>query len=155
MADDTANCPAPPRGSAWRSRGSDRKPGGATGCTQSAGNAPERPITAPNFQPDTQTHTCHIDHNTQTQARALCASREHASLRCKSRSQSASPLKAGRRFIATRQIGIGILFIYKTQLRGSADNLAQAAASGLIIDTTHMGTSVPRIDLHQVPAGLL
>lgn len=54
-ADDTANCPAPPRGSDFRSSGSDRKSGGATGRTHSAGNAPERPNTAPNFQPDAQT----------------------------------------------------------------------------------------------------
>lgn len=50
-ADDTANCPAPSRGSAVRSKGSDRKSGGATGWTHSVGNAPERPKTAPNFQP--------------------------------------------------------------------------------------------------------
>lgn len=54
MADDTANWSAPPRGSAFRSSGSDRKSGGATGWTHSVGNAPERPNTAPNFQPDTQ-----------------------------------------------------------------------------------------------------
>lgn len=54
-ADDTANCPAPPRGSDLRSSGSDRKSGGATGWTYSAGNAAERPNTEPNFQPDTDT----------------------------------------------------------------------------------------------------
>lgn len=53
-ADDTANCPAPPRGSALRSSGSDKKSGGAIGCTHSAGNAPDRPNTAPNFHPDKQ-----------------------------------------------------------------------------------------------------
>lgn len=52
-ADDTANCPAPPRGSALRSSGSDKKSGRAIGWTHSAGNAPERLNTAPNFQPDT------------------------------------------------------------------------------------------------------
>lgn len=57
MADDTANCPAPPRGSDLRSRGSDRKSGGATGWTHSPGNAAERPNTEPNFQPGTHTHT--------------------------------------------------------------------------------------------------
>lgn len=51
-ADDTANWSAPPRGSAFRSSGRDRKSGGATGWTHSVGNAPERPKTAPNFQPD-------------------------------------------------------------------------------------------------------
>lgn len=53
MADDTANCPAPPRGSALRSSGNDRKSGGAIGRTHSTGKAPERLNTAPNFQPDT------------------------------------------------------------------------------------------------------
>ncbi len=56
-ADDTANCPAPPRGSAFRSSGSDRKSGGAIGWTHSAGKEPERLKTAPNFQPNTTTWT--------------------------------------------------------------------------------------------------
>ncbi len=60
MADDTANCPAPPRGSVFRSSGSDRKSGGAIGWTHSDGNAPERLNTAPNFQPNTHTWTVGI-----------------------------------------------------------------------------------------------
>lgn len=53
-ADDTANCPAPPRGSVLRSSGSDRKSGALIGWTHSAGKAPERLNTAPNFHPETR-----------------------------------------------------------------------------------------------------
>lgn len=52
-AEDAANWPAPPRGSAVRSSGSDRKSGAAIGWTHSAGKEPERLNTAPNFQPGT------------------------------------------------------------------------------------------------------
>lgn len=65
MADDTANCPGPPRGSAVRSSGRDRKSGGAIGWTHSTGNAPERLNTDPNFQPDTHTRSKR-NHNNQS-----------------------------------------------------------------------------------------
>lgn len=76
MADDTANCPGPPRGSAVRSSGRDRKSGGAIGWTHSTGNAPERLNTEPNFQPDMHTRSRGITTTNHTKASTpggLCA----------------------------------------------------------------------------------